>query len=273
MKCLEKDRTRRYETANGLAMDIQRHLNNEPVVARPPSRSIASRKWCGGTRSALPPRQRSSFVLAIGITVSTWQAVRATRAEREQNRLRGQAETEAAKATAISDFLQQMLGSANPDALKGAEYSVRQMLDDFSGGLANQLEGQPEVEASVRATIGRAYYRLGFADKALAHHERALTLRRRIFGEQAEQAAESHVDCAWTYFEQAQFVKGESHVREALEIYRKRGAAGQPVISALLVLQRLLIDRGDSRTWTQSLRKPRSSRTNRGASNFRIWPA
>ena len=34
---LEKDRTRRYETANGLAMDIQRHLNNEPVVARPPS--------------------------------------------------------------------------------------------------------------------------------------------------------------------------------------------------------------------------------------------
>ena len=38
MKCLEKDRTRRYETANGLALDIQRHLNNEPVVARPPSR-------------------------------------------------------------------------------------------------------------------------------------------------------------------------------------------------------------------------------------------
>src|SRR5262249_7083566 len=38
MKCLEKDRARRYETANGLATDIQRHLNNEPVVARPPNR-------------------------------------------------------------------------------------------------------------------------------------------------------------------------------------------------------------------------------------------
>src|SRR5438874_10921442 len=37
MKCLEKDRTRRYETANGLASDIQRHLSNEPVIARPPS--------------------------------------------------------------------------------------------------------------------------------------------------------------------------------------------------------------------------------------------
>ncbi len=38
MKCLEKDRTRRYDTANGLAMDLKRHLSNEPVVARPPSR-------------------------------------------------------------------------------------------------------------------------------------------------------------------------------------------------------------------------------------------
>ena len=44
MKCLEKDRTRRYETANGLAMDIQRHLNNEPVVARPPSAAYRFQK-------------------------------------------------------------------------------------------------------------------------------------------------------------------------------------------------------------------------------------
>ena len=44
MKCLEKDRTRRYETANGLARDIKRHLNNEPVVARPPSVSYRLQK-------------------------------------------------------------------------------------------------------------------------------------------------------------------------------------------------------------------------------------
>ncbi len=44
MKCLEKDRGRRYETANGLAMDLQRHLNNEPVVARPPSSGLPAAK-------------------------------------------------------------------------------------------------------------------------------------------------------------------------------------------------------------------------------------
>ena len=49
MKCLEKDRTRRYETANGLAADIQRHLNNEPVVARPPSTAYEFRRPGGGT--------------------------------------------------------------------------------------------------------------------------------------------------------------------------------------------------------------------------------
>jgi len=56
MKCLEKDRSRRYETANGLAADLKRHLNNEPVVARPPSAPIGSRRrfaetrWCSRRR-------------------------------------------------------------------------------------------------------------------------------------------------------------------------------------------------------------------------------
>src|SRR5208337_392394 len=45
MKCLEKDRTRRYETANGLAMDLQRHLENEPVMARPPGKFYLFQKW------------------------------------------------------------------------------------------------------------------------------------------------------------------------------------------------------------------------------------
>jgi len=49
MKCLEKDRTRRYETANGVAQDIERHLKNEPVVARPPSVGIGCKRVFGGT--------------------------------------------------------------------------------------------------------------------------------------------------------------------------------------------------------------------------------
>jgi eukaryotic-like serine/threonine-protein kinase len=254
MKCLEKDRTRRYETANGLGMDLRRYLNHEPVVARPPSRGYQFRKFVRRNKLAFAASGAVGAALVLGVIVSTVLAVRATRAEREQGRLRRQAElnrqrseTEAAKATAISDLLQQMLRSANPDALKGSEYTVRQLLDEFSAGLANQLKDQPEVEAAVRATIGRTYYRLGFADKAQAHHERALALRRRVFGDQSEPVAESLVDYAWSCFEQEQFARGEPYVREALEIYRKRGATGQPVISALWVLQKLVSAQGQEK--------------------------
>jgi len=51
MKCLEKDRTRRYETANGLALDLERHLKHEPVVARPPSTAYRVRKFVRRNRS------------------------------------------------------------------------------------------------------------------------------------------------------------------------------------------------------------------------------
>ena len=55
MKALEKDRTRRYETANGLAMDIERHLNDEPMRGPSAQRSLpVPEDWCGGTRPPSP---------------------------------------------------------------------------------------------------------------------------------------------------------------------------------------------------------------------------
>ena len=258
MKALEKDRARRYETANGFARDIQRHLNCEPVLACPPSRVYEFQKTVRRHKFGFAAAAALITVLAAGAVVSTWQAIRATRAEREQSRLRQAAQTEqaneaklrreaeadkqkavteAAKATAISDFLQQMLSSANPDALKGSEYTVRQLLDDLSAGLGTQLAGQPEVEATVQATIGNTYFRLGAIDKAEPHLERALALRRRIYGEQSEEVAQSLVDHAWNLSQQTGGKpEAEAEARRALDIYRRRAADAQPVIHALCAL-------------------------------------
>ena len=83
MKCLEKDRTRRYETANGLAMDIQRHLHNEPVIARPPTHGLpASASSSAATSWRFAAGAAVAAALVIGIAASVWQAVRATHAER-----------------------------------------------------------------------------------------------------------------------------------------------------------------------------------------------
>ncbi|HAV61357.1 MAG TPA: hypothetical protein DCY13_03225 [Verrucomicrobiales bacterium] len=82
MKCLEKDRSRRYETANGLAMDVRRHLAHEPVVARPPSAGYRLQKAFRRHRLQFLGALGFLGVLVAGITFSGWQAIEARRAQR-----------------------------------------------------------------------------------------------------------------------------------------------------------------------------------------------
>ena len=67
MKALEKDRTRRYETANGFAADVLRHLADEPVVAAPPSRAYRLRKFVRKNRGAVIAASLVLFALLAGI--------------------------------------------------------------------------------------------------------------------------------------------------------------------------------------------------------------
>jgi serine/threonine protein kinase/Flp pilus assembly protein TadD len=224
MKCLEKDRNRRYDTANGLAADLNRHLSNEPVMARPPSRFYEFQKTLRRHKVGFAATGAVILALAIGVGVSIWHAKKSA--------------LEAAKATAISDFLQEMLRSANPDAAKGTDYTVRQLLNEISAGLQDQLKNQPEVEASVRTTIGMAYYRLGDGAKAQQHLERALALRRGLYGEEHELVADTLAKYAWSLLEQHQPERTKKEARRALEIYAKNQAPPQQVIEALWVLQR-----------------------------------
>ena len=83
MKCLEKDRKRRYETANGLAADIKRHLSSEPVTARPPSKLYEFQKTVRRHKVGFAATAAVVVVLAVGVAVASWQAVRANHAKRE----------------------------------------------------------------------------------------------------------------------------------------------------------------------------------------------
>jgi tetratricopeptide (TPR) repeat protein len=98
MKCLEKDRSRRYETANGLVMDIQRHLNQEPVVARPPSVAYRLQKAIRRHRVSFAAAGGVAFSLVAGFVVSTWQAVEATRAKDNETRAKQQLKEQLAQA-------------------------------------------------------------------------------------------------------------------------------------------------------------------------------
>src|SRR5205814_1678360 len=114
MKCLEKDRARRYETANGLATDIQRHLNNEPVVACPPSSLYKFQKLVRRNRLAFAAGTGVSAAVVIGLAIALWQSVEKTRA---YNR------AVAAEAAAQSEvqILKDMLASAGPEVAQGRD--------------------------------------------------------------------------------------------------------------------------------------------------------
>ena len=99
MKALEKDRKRRYETSNALAMDIQRYLNNEAILARPPSRAYRLQKLVRRNKVVFASGAAITLVLICGLAVSTWLFLRerearkrAVDAEREEMRLRQVAE-------------------------------------------------------------------------------------------------------------------------------------------------------------------------------------
>ena len=255
MKALEKQRSRRYDSANQLSDDIQRYLSGRPVLAGPPDLRYRLGKFI--TRHRLPVTAAALVLLAaLGAIVGTSLGlVRAQRAERV-------AAAEAAKATAINDFLQETLGSADPYLRLGRDVTVVEALEDAAVRADVAFAEQPEIRAAIQDTIGWTYQRLGRDDEArpllqaaletrsslpgserdvatsashLGHvlrrageleeaetlFRQALDIRRRELGEPSEGVAESLHDLGWLYQDQGKFDDAEALFREALEMARK----------------------------------------------------
>src|SRR2546430_14908334 len=113
----KKDRARGYETANGLARDIERHLSNEPVVASPPSRIYRFRKAVRRNKRAFTAAAAVAVLVVTGVVMSTWQAVRATKAKAQALTEKQRADEEAAKKEGVKPFFNGTFGSAHPGAL------------------------------------------------------------------------------------------------------------------------------------------------------------
>ncbi len=105
MRCLEKQRDRRYGTAEELGRDIRRHLSREPVTARPPSALYRTRKFISRHRLACASAAALAVALLAGAAVSTWQAIRATRAEHEARLAQSDAQRRQAEAEDLLGFM------------------------------------------------------------------------------------------------------------------------------------------------------------------------
>jgi non-specific serine/threonine protein kinase/serine/threonine-protein kinase len=239
MKCLEKDRERRYETATGLARDLERYLADEPVQACPPSAAYRLRKLARRHRTALLTAAAFAGLLLVAVVVSTWQAVEARRAEavavterdqkdaqwrraeaaeasakaeRDRNVAeKTRADQEAAVATAVKQFLQDDLlrqadshQQADRQFAPDPDVKVRTLLDRAAAGIDKRFPNQPLVAAAIREALGDAYVGIGAYAQAVQHLRAALALRTTHQGQDHRETLSALQRLAYAYLRAGQ---------------------------------------------------------------------
>ena len=243
MKALEKDRSRRYETANGFAMDIQRYLADEPVLASPPSAVYRLRKMVS-RRPSSAALAVCSVLLALvvgvlGTTAGLPQAVAARQAEAEQRQLaeqerdekekaradavdnenkakeaRAKEEAQRKQAEAVANLLESLFRGLGPNAQQKGEADLRAQLvaqlDFAAANLEKEYAGQPLMRARLRQALGATQLNLGEVARAEKLLREAVRERRAHLGA-------DHVDMPLT------------SPNSLAEAYRAAGRYGQAI--------------------------------------------
>lgn len=242
MKCLEKDRTRRYETANDVALEIERYLNHEPVKAGPPTLRYRLKKFARRNRAAFVAITGITLALTIGLAISIAGFVAAMRARdnAEVQRARAiesadEAQRAVRKAETVKRFLQETLAAADPKYSARRDMTVREALSQSVAKLdAGSMKEQPEIEAAIRMTIGRTY--MGLAQYAAADEqiEWAVSTYQKLQGESGLDFADAIQLRGSVHILSGRPTEAERDFRTALAIQRERRPAGHANIAACL---------------------------------------
>ncbi len=202
-KALEKDRERRYQSAVELAQDVNRYLSGEAIVARRPSIVYQLRVFARKNKALFGAIAAVFVVLVGGVIASTTLYIRA--------------ENEATKAHTTLEFLEGMYDPGEGSG--GGTATLKTLLEAAERKIGSGVfAGQPEIEATVRHTIGRAYMTLDLFDGASPHLEAALAIRRRILGDEHLETLKARVSWAWLFGYQRKYRQAESHAREVFLI-------------------------------------------------------
>jgi len=235
MKALEKEKDRRYPSASDLAADLRRVLRDEPIVARPASSFYRLRKFARRNKALVAGVAVVLIVLTAGVIGTTWQAVHATRArdrainaEQIAEARRVRAEREAEKSSKIQQFLVDMLASANPETAKGRDVTIlKDMLEDASRKVANDLVNQPEVRIAIHETIALTYRGLGLYAAAEPHLTTALELSRTVLGEAHRDTLLTARNLGRLLWDQGKYSEAQAVLTPALEKARTVLAADE----------------------------------------------
>ena len=255
LKALEKNRARRYETANGLAADVRRYLSGEPVAAHPPSAAYLMKKFVRRHRANVVAAALVLATLLAGIGGTTFGLIRAKRSAEAERRAgqdadnkRIEAEAQKSRAEAgeklaterlaqvaaerdakeearkdaetISRFLVDVFQSPDPKR-DGRTIKVVELLDNAAKKLEADLAAQPAKRTELQATLGETYDALGLARQAIPLQEQVLAFRRKVNGREHADTLGAMHSLAISYFHAGRRDEATKMQEEELSLSRK----------------------------------------------------
>ena len=235
-RCVDGDPQRRFASAQELARQIETldERRAQLVGERRQQRKDQRRRRLIRLGAAA---MTVLLVLVGGIGVAL---VREQGLRKETEAAHQMSEREAAKANAVSEFLQNTLSSVDPTKAQGREVTVKEVLDEAAAQLErsdNPLEHEPPVEASIRLTLGRTYRALGKLDESIDHLERALELNRQALGENDPTTLRGQHEVGIAYNAAGRHAEAEQILMDTLERQRRLlGPAHEDTLATTLDL-------------------------------------
>jgi len=179
MKALDKDRSRRYETASSLLDDVERYLGHQPVLASPPGVVYRARKFAQRHRVGVVMTAGVALAMLAGLIMALTGFSEARRQRDRAVQAMAEARGEAAISAAVNQFLlDDLLRQAAPDTQPDRDVKLRTLIDRAADNAAARFRGQPLVELPIRLTLSLVYESLGELRKARLQLDRAMEISR-----------------------------------------------------------------------------------------------
>lgn len=235
MKALCVDPTRRYNSAQQLADDLRLHQEHRPIAARPPTTFYRARRFAQRNTAGLIAALIATAAILAGLAISTrayFHAEAARSSEEKLRRLadlrfaqaeaaRTQTSVEAAKVQATNAFLQELLSTNDPLQKLRPNIQLREVLTEAGRSLdSGALSDQPEVEASVRLTLGKTYINMRMSNLGEPHLRRAMEILEAKPSEEDLTYAQALATLAVCLCEQRKFAEGIPMHRRVLTLQR-----------------------------------------------------
>jgi serine/threonine protein kinase/tetratricopeptide (TPR) repeat protein len=215
MRCLEKDRKRRYSTAGGLSDDLHRYLTDQPVEARQPTRRYRSAKFIRRHRMGVLAASAVVAALILGLSMATIGFIQARRQA-------AVARSEAARAAQVARFLQDMLRGVGPSVALGRDTTMlKEIVDRTADRVDRDLADQPEARIQLRQTLAMVYFDLGLYRKMEETARETLRMARAHFGEEHTVVADALSQLGRALLFLREVDESEAVYRQAAAMHRR----------------------------------------------------